>query len=430
MIGTIIEIFATAIDIVFLIWFVPKLNGVRLKNRPQALVWALAFFVFQLTADHLFQITNIISTSVVFVLSLFFSFALEKKKRLWNVFAALVYLIIIMLSNTLVFSVFSLFTNNFNAVVQGDVSYVRLLYILVCKMIQLSLYRLVLLIFKKDQNIDFKNGILSFLFTIVTAIGIGILVKLATDIYFGQLEVLITVLAFFLVALNIMLYLMINQVQSLLKNKYELSLMREKMESERSRAEEATIIWDNIRKLKHDLKNHFTVLSSKLEIGDVDDCVNYLSNLNHTVESMGNLIRSGHSVIDYLINSKLSNLDDIQVLVSGYVGNYHDIHDVDLVSILGNILDNAIEAQEDVTGEKRIELHFLQKNASRVIVCKNTVAMSVLQNNKKLKSTKNDSELHGIGHQIVETTVQKYHGMVNYYEEDKMFGVQIILPLN
>ena len=335
-----------------------------------------------------------------------------------------------MLSNTLVFSVFSLFTNNFNAVVQGDVSYVRLLYILVCKMIQLSLYRLVLLIFKKDQNIDFKNGILSFLFTIVTAIGIGILVKLATDIYFGQLEVLITVLAFFLVALNIMLYLMINQVQSLLKNKYELSLMREKMESERSRAEEATIIWDNIRKLKHDLKNHFTVLSSKLEIGDVDDCVNYLSNLNHTVESMGNLIRSGHSVIDYLINSKLSNLDDIQVLVSGYVGNYHDIHDVDLVSILGNILDNAIEAQEDVTGEKRIELHFLQKNASRVIVCKNTVAMSVLQNNKKLKSTKNDSELHGIGHQIVETTVQKYHGMVNYYEEDKMFGVQIILPLN
>ena len=78
MIGTIIEIFATAIDIVFLIWFVPKLNGVRLKNRPQALVWALAFFVFQLTADHLFQITNIISTSVVFVLSLFFCLRKEE----------------------------------------------------------------------------------------------------------------------------------------------------------------------------------------------------------------------------------------------------------------------------------------------------------------------------------------------------------------
>ena len=81
-------------------------------------------------------------------------------------------------------------------------------------------------------------------------------------------------------------------------------------------------------------------------------------------------------------------------------------------------------------GEKRIELHFLQKNSSRVIVCKNTISESVLKNNKELKSTKHSSEFHGLGHQIVESTVQKYNGLVNYYEdEDGMFGVQIVIPI-
>ena len=144
---------------------------------------------------------------------------------------------------------------------------------------------------------------------------------------------------------------------------------------------------------------------------------------------MGDLIRSGNSVIDYLINSKLSGIDNIQVLVSGYVGNYSDIEDVDLACILGNILDNAIEAQKDVKSDRCIELHFLMKNSSRVIICKNAISSSVLENNSLLKTTKKSPELHGLGHQIVETTVKKYRGWVDYFEENGMFGVQIILPL-
>ena len=143
---------------------------------------------------------------------------------------------------------------------------------------------------------------------------------------------------------------------------------------------------------------------------------------------MGNLIQSGNSVIDYLINTKLSTLDNVEVLISGYVGNYADIADVDLACILGNILDNAIEAQDHVISSKRIELLFLRKNSNRIIICKNTVKESVLQNNQRLKSTKEAPELHGMGHQIVETTVKKYNGLIDYFEKDDMFGVQIVLP--
>ena len=426
--STAIEILATVTDVLFLIWFVPKFSGRSLKERPIALVWAGLLLIFQLVADRILPGASLLYAIIDLAIVIAFALSLSKDKRLWNVFSAFAYFTVIMLSNTLVFSVFSLFVQDFAAIVQGSIIHIRILYILVCKMMHLSFYRLLLLAFKKEKSLDLKNSLLSFLFTLITAFGLAILVKVATFIDFDEARILITVLALFLIALNIILYLMINQVQSLLKSKYELSLIRERMESEKSRMEEVSTIWGNIRKLKHDLKNHFTVLNGKLEEGDTDSCKKYLSELNQTVESMGNLIKSGNSVIDYLINSKLSNIGDVQVLISGYVGNYSDIEDIDLACILGNIIDNAIEAQTKVRDEKRIELHFLQMNASRIIICKNTISESVLQKNKTLKSTKDSTDLHGLGHQIVENTVQKYNGMINYFEENEMFGVHIILP--
>ncbi|MBQ7337577.1 MAG: GHKL domain-containing protein, partial [Clostridia bacterium] len=71
-----------------------------------------------------------------------------------------------------------------------------------------------------------------------------------------------------------------------------------------------------------------------------------------------------------------------------------------------------------------------QKNANRMIICKNTIQQSVLKDNKRLLSTKKEPDVHGLGHQIVEATAEKYQGMVDYFEEDDMFGVQVMLPMD
>lgn len=143
---------------------------------------------------------------------------------------------------------------------------------------------------------------------------------------------------------------------------------------------------------------------------------------------MGTFIRSGNTIVDYLINSKLSDRKDIQVLISGSVGNFSDITDSDMVSILGNILDNAIEVVDKIVETKRIELFFSKMKQNRIIVCKNTVREGVLKKNKNLITTKNDLSTHGLGHHIVESTVKKYNGFVEYFEDNDMFGVQISIP--
>jgi sensor histidine kinase regulating citrate/malate metabolism len=96
--------------------------------------------------------------------------------------------------------------------------------------------------------------------------------------------------------------------------------------------------------------------------------------------------------------------------VSGNAGEFADILDADMTCILGNILDNAIEALEKVKKNKRLELHFSSTKNCRIILCKNSVDESVLNVNSELNTTKSDAEHHGFGHVIVEDIVQKYGG--------------------
>ena len=423
-----VEIIATMVDVLLLLWFIPRFNDIPLKKRPITMLWAVLLLVYQLTADYFLSGFDLLYMLGSFLVALGFALCLRKKSALWPIFSASLFVIEPMLFNSLIYAAFSLFIDQMDTIMQGSESYVRIIYVIVCKLVQFVFYKLMLIIFRKEKDLNIKSALLSFLFTLATALGLGALMKIASQSDSQESEILCLALAVILVLLNIILYIMINQVQHLLRHKYELAILNKQRDFERSRMEEAYTIWANIRKLKHDLKNHFGVIKGLFAEGKYHLGIQYLSDLDNTVNSMGNLIRSENTVVNYIINSKLSNLDGVQVLVSGCIENFGDIDDIDMVSILGNILDNAIEAQEKVTGEKRIELLFLHKNSSRVIICKNTVCESVLKNNKCLGSTKSNPELHGFGHQIVESTVRKYKGLIDYFEEKDTFGVQIIFP--
>lgn len=422
------EIIATIVDVLFLLWFVPRFNDVSVKQRPKACLWVLALLAYQLIADRFLQGFELLYMLGSFLIALGFALSLKRNFVLWPIFSALLFVIEPMLFNTLIFAVFSLFIEEMDYVMQGSSTYIRIIYVIICKLLQFLFYKLMLIFFRKDRELNAVNAALSFVFTLATAFGLGALINIALQGVSHKTEMLTLILAAILVLLNIILYIMMNQAQSLLRHKYELAMLNKQRDFERSRMDEANTIWGNIRKLKHDLKNHFTVIRGLLEEGKYELGVQYLSELDGTVNNMGNLIRSGNTVVDYIINSKLSNLEGVQVIVSGCVGIFSDIEDIDMVSILGNILDNAIEAQKSVDGEKRIELLFLQKNASRIIICKNSVSESVLKNNRLLNSTKASPELHGFGHQIVEKAVSKYKGIIDYFEGNGTFGVQIILP--
>ena len=312
---------------------------------------------------------------------------------------------------------------------QGSASITRILYLAIGRLFQFFVYQIILFLFKKTDDLDRKNGVFVLFYSLITMLGLSALMSITVSDLEGKSKISIAILSVILIVSLFSIYIMIRQVMKMQRQEYEYKLMQEKMNAEKARAEDADAIWENIRRVRHDMRNHFTVLKGKLKEGDLKSCEEYIDEIYPTIESVGNLVHTGNAVIDYLINTKFSKDKEIQIIVSGFAEIFGDIEDADLASMLGNILDNAFEAVAKLSDptNKRIELYFLKQNQNRIILCKNSIENSVLQSNKELRSTKRGSE-HGYGHKIVATVAEKYGGFVEYLENNGMFCVQIILP--
>lgn len=427
-----VEMLATMSDSVFLIWFASAFLGVPILKRPHALSVPLLLMCFQLIADFYMPGFDTVYSIVTLLGWMLYIILICEKRYSKALMAVGLFWTSITLVGGGLYIVLSYWLDDSSIILQGMISdgskVYRILYLLIAKILLFGILKLFVVLFGEKGVLSRKNNILVFVASILTYVVLSCFMNFAVEYdskivrFYILVGVLITVVS------NIFLYFILNQLQKLLKEKYELRLMREKIDFERTRAKEVGAMWHKICDVRDDMQNHLSVISMQLKNGETDACEAYIDALFPQVESPDILIRSGNTVLDYLVNSKLGNLSDVKVRVTGYVGRLEYIEDTDIACMLGNVLDNAMEAQQSVTDEKKIELHFLIRNGYFSIVCKNTIKESVLKTNKELRSTKKDCHDHGLGHQIVQTVATKYGGFVEYFEKDGMFGVQIMLP--
>jgi len=158
MINVIIEIIATLADVFFLVWFVSSFHNVSIRKRSWPLVWAVLLFGYQVLIDTLLPETDMVALVGTLLFSVCFSLSLQHKKYIRAFLAALLYLIVIILTDNIVDSWLSLVVDNYNAVNYGAGSYLRVTYLLVCKILNLAFYRLLLKIFGKDKTYDWKTA--------------------------------------------------------------------------------------------------------------------------------------------------------------------------------------------------------------------------------------------------------------------------------
>lgn len=99
---------------------------------------------------------------------------------------------------------------------------------------------------------------------------------------------------------------------------------------------------------------------------------------------------------------------------------------MDFSAVLTNLLDNAIEAkcEEDPV----LEVEIVRKRGYDCIGVKNRVRSRVLLENPELRTTKENGTQHGFGILQVREIVEKYEGMVEFFEEDGMFLVWVMIP--
>ena len=141
-------------------------------------------------------------------------------------------------------------------------------------------------------------------------------------------------------------------------------------------------------------------------------------------------IETQNSILDAVLNVKIFQAREKQMdMVCYVVGDLSEIDGMEMGSILFNLLDNAIEAtRQNKKVEKKIICNINKEEGATEIFIKNSIDQSVLWKNSDLRTSKANKTLHGIGQQIVRSLVEKMEGMIDFYEEDKMFCVHIYLP--
>ena len=169
-------------------------------------------------------------------------------------------------------------------------------------------------------------------------------------------------------------------------------------------------------KLFHDLHNHIGVLRQFLTHEKYGEAVRYLDELQAPVRNLTATVWTGDETADYLINSKAAAAEaaGIRFQVQVEFPRRTNIRSVDLCAILGNLLDNAIEAARQVPDPSRRTAALTIRRIHQMLVIKveNSFSSVPVQENGELKTTKTEGGLHGWGLKSAQTAAEKYDGMV------------------
>lgn len=186
-----------------------------------------------------------------------------------------------------------------------------------------------------------------------------------------------------------------------------------------------------IRSLRHDMKNHMLHLSAELQQGHYEDALQYLEDMEAELQNPAEYVKTGNREIDSLLNYKIQKAEQVLSAVERDINIPMELmpKSFDINVILGNLLDNAIEAAQ---GSEQKWLRVVLKAGRGVFLIHiaNSCADFPKRNGQKFLSTKEDAGEHGIGLQNVKRMVEKQNGNIEFQYEDGMFLVEVMLYMN
>ncbi len=169
-------------------------------------------------------------------------------------------------------------------------------------------------------------------------------------------------------------------------------------------------------KLFHDFHNHIGVLRQLLLHRNTKEALQYLDELQTPMQAITDTVWTGDNTVDYLINSKAEAAREsgVKYQVQAEFPRHTNLRSADLCAILGNLLDNALDAARRVQASDQpyIKLTIRRINQMLVIKVENRFAVAPTEENGTLKTIKEENGLQKKKKKSAQTTAEKYDGMV------------------
>lgn len=181
----------------------------------------------------------------------------------------------------------------------------------------------------------------------------------------------------------------------------------------------------NARQTRHDFRHHNIVIAEFVRNRDYQGVLDYLQKYEEEEDKKYNRTFCSNHAVDHALSAYLNRAEqnEIEVKTDIRFWDTSGISDVDLVSILANIMENSINGCMQAQGKRWLKLLITQKGAKFVIVCKNTCTSDILFEKGIPKNKSRDS----IGVESIIRSAKKYSGDVDFSAEDGIFTCRVVL---
>lgn len=276
-----------------------------------------------------------------------------------------------------------------------------------------------------DKEIRLPVG--SYFNMLLVSIGGAVLAEILTDIS-GVPNIWVNFGLCIICVMNIGTYYMYEKVSEAYQEKIQKTVLENQIVMYQNQFEIIHEARQDMKQLRHDMKNHFMLIEGYLQKGKYAEAQEYIGQLAERTSSAKEYVNTGNDELDSILNYKLGRANSLncKVDVKIEVPRERFMSDFDLNMLLSNLMDNALEAIEK-TDERVLTVRIKYIKRMLYISVYNSYNGDVKKKGNKLLTTKVKKEEHGIGMTSIQRIVDKYQGEKTIQTVEDMFKTDIIM---
>ena len=212
----------------------------------------------------------------------------------------------------------------------------------------------------------------------------------------------------------------------------KLRLLHEQTQNQMDLYQSMKKRYEQQRRFSHDYKNQLNCIQGMIENGQTQEVLEYISGLTGNFRQSEMYVNTNHAVVNVMLNQKYQEASDKGIVMTILSGNLLGltISEEDIVTLLGNLLDNAIEACEKLAENKVIQFKMVLEEEQLVLSIRNPIKNAVQIKDNQIVTSKRDKSRHGIGLLNVDSVIRKNNGTSVLKCEYGWFTFSAMIPLN
>lgn len=218
-----------------------------------------------------------------------------------------------------------------------------------------------------------------------------------------------------IIFINIIVFIMLNYERGQYDEKLKKSLTLSAYEQQQEDIEEINRRYAETQKRRHEIKRVLLMVRRFIADSKINEALSYLDSFDvNKIIKLEQIVYTNNAVLNYLLNRNIEeckrNSIDVKCMVNGSIDG---IENIDIHILVGNLIDNAMEAAIK-SADPYIDISILGNDNCVCIEIRNTAIINALKDNPNMNTTKDETYRHGYGIQNIKTIVDKYDGTIEY----------------